>query len=285
MVTLDSEFYKMFGNLVGAISPYLDEIVFIGGVANALYEFHPEAQSSGNPNLMTKDVDLATAMSLSRQRKTDSLAILLERAGFKVDEQELMEKKLTKFRLLNEKGQTDNSYEIEFLCPFTGRDPGPDFIEVQKGISSIPLRFMDLPLVNPWQLSLSRLPGLQDRNEGILIPNPGTYIVQKFITMFRRTRESAMQKDAYYIYEFCLKFRDSLPLLNECIDGVVKAGFYKDVKNFRKDFEVHFSRPESKGVMRIVREANRLPFGEGQSPPDNITVHAVIQRLVDVWKK
>ena len=277
MVTLDSKFFKIFGALIEVIEPYLGDVVFIGGVANALYEYHPKAQASGNPTLVTKDIDLATASKILSRGGSPTLADLLDQAGFKMNKEIEMALNLTKFQLL------DENYEVEFLCPLLGRSPGPDYIEVQKGISAIPLRFMDVPLQAPWELSVSSLPGLEKSNLKILIPNPGAYIVQKFITMLRRSRSSAIQKDAYYVYEFCLKFRDSFPIVNECIDRLVEDSNYKAVKSFRKNFSRYFESQNGTGIVNIVKETRSLPFEEGMVPPDAATIHAVIQRFIDTW--
>ena len=184
MVNLDAEFFKTLSYLAEAIGPYQKNVVFMGGVANALYEFHPGAMPSGTPGLMTKDVDLATEQRIRAVSSQESLASLLGKAGFKVDEEVLMALNLTKFRLTDQYGKVNNNYEVEFLCPLTGRRPGPDHIEVQSGISATPLSYMDMPLWQPWELELRMLPGLEGHRNAILVSNPGVYIVQKFITMF-----------------------------------------------------------------------------------------------------
>ena len=284
MVTIDVTFFKTLGSLAEAIEPYLKDVVFIGGVANALYEFHPYAKPSGSPVLMTKDVDLATEQKIPSGASRNTLAALLDKAGFKVDPDIQMALKLTKFRLVDGKGKADNNYEVEFLCPLTGGPPGPDYIEVQAGITATPLTFMDLLMHEPWELELKLLPGLEGRREIILVPNQGVYVVQKFITMFRRQKRAARQKDAFYIYEFCLKFRDSLGTVNDCIERLVSISHYKKVKSFRNDFSRYFESQTGEGIANIMNEIESLPFdGVKTIKPDQATVHAIIQRLADTW--
>ncbi|MGK5085660.1 GSU2403 family nucleotidyltransferase fold protein [Bdellovibrionota bacterium FG-1] len=285
MVAVDEQFFRAFGSLVQALEPYLSNIVFIGGVSNALYGYHPAAQPSGRRPLMTKDLDLATDRKIPVSPEAPRIAELLDGAGFKANQEVLMTYGLTKFRL-DTGAASSADFEIEFLCPLVGKDRGEMAAEVQAGVSATPLRFMDLPLWDPWHLEVRRLPGLSEFGQTIQIPNPAAYLVQKFITMFRRegrTRKSAMQKDAFYIYEFCLKFRDALPLVDGEISRLIAATVYNDVRSFRADFTEHFNAETSPGVLKVLNEARTLTYDEGEMLPDAATIYGVIQRLVDLW--
>jgi hypothetical protein len=58
-VTIFSPDLEDFGRLVDALTPWLDQVVIIGGWAHRLYRFHPLAQRLGYPPLMTLDADVA----------------------------------------------------------------------------------------------------------------------------------------------------------------------------------------------------------------------------------
>jgi hypothetical protein len=57
-VTPDPEFAS-FARLIDSLSPWLDQVVIIGGWAHRLYRFHPSAQRLDYPSLSTLDTDVA----------------------------------------------------------------------------------------------------------------------------------------------------------------------------------------------------------------------------------
>jgi len=57
---MGKEFDPFFAQIVRTLGPYLDDILCIGGCANALYRFHDLASPMPWGYLGTKDVDVAT---------------------------------------------------------------------------------------------------------------------------------------------------------------------------------------------------------------------------------
>lgn len=57
-MTPDPEFAS-FARLIDSLSPWLDQVVIIGGWAHRLYRFHPSAQRLDYPSLSTFDTDVA----------------------------------------------------------------------------------------------------------------------------------------------------------------------------------------------------------------------------------
>ena len=50
--------------LVGALEPWLDKIVIVGGWAHRLHRIHPKAQVLSSPPLVTLDADIAVPRHL-----------------------------------------------------------------------------------------------------------------------------------------------------------------------------------------------------------------------------
>jgi hypothetical protein len=73
---------SVFAELIRSLEPYLDEIVFLGGWAQALYVL--EAEGRGERVLRTTDIDLTLAPNLDRGERQPFLD-LLRNAGFRVE--------------------------------------------------------------------------------------------------------------------------------------------------------------------------------------------------------
>ncbi len=129
-LNIDQGFYNAFRKLLLALKDYNKEIVIIGGLANALYEYHQYGQNSGLGVLATKDLDVLTSTKVTIINET--ILESLKKQGFVVDPKPIENKFITKFTLPN------SNFEIEFLCPKYGGDPdrnGQDQLvkEIQEG--------------------------------------------------------------------------------------------------------------------------------------------------------
>ena len=72
---------EAFAKFVGAIEPWLGEVVLIGGWAHRLYRLHPLARKLGYLPLTTLDGDVAVPPKLKAQEMTVRQRLL--DAGFK----------------------------------------------------------------------------------------------------------------------------------------------------------------------------------------------------------
>lgn len=251
---IDQEFFEAFKKVLLALKDYNQEIVIIGGFANALYEYHEYGQDSMLGVLATKDLDILTSDRVTTVNKT--ILESLKDQGFIVDPKPIEDKVITKFSL------PESNFEIEFLCPKYGGDTDREgneqlVKEIQEGVIAQPLRYLDIALFNPWIVDTKNVPGLNDIDMKIQIPNPGAYLIQKFIIKDRRKAIYA-QKDCFYIYELLLKFRDHIDELKSCIDNILvmnsKKRRYHKVKNFKENFIDYFSYAEADGIVRCHDE-------------------------------
>jgi len=256
-VNLDEDFYKAFRKLLEALRSYNKEIVVIGGLANALYEYHSFGKKSPLDTIATKDLDVLVSKKVTVIN--ENIVKRLEEEGFKIEPVAADDKFITKFRY------EESNFEIEFLCPKYGADPlrGKDQIvtEVQEGLMAQPLRYLDLALFNTWSVSSELIPSLIGINLDIQIPSAGAYLIQKFIIRNDINRTRFNQKDAFYTYELLLKFRDNLNFVVESVGEVklfnLKNGNYKKVKNFRKNFAAYYAEKNSEGIQRVMKEVSQ----------------------------
>ena len=70
---------QAFGQLVAGLSPWLEQLVFVGGWAFRLYRLHPDAQVPAYRPVVTLDADVAFAEG---ERLEGSIRARLLEAGF-----------------------------------------------------------------------------------------------------------------------------------------------------------------------------------------------------------
>lgn len=214
MSLLSADFDEFFAQAIDALRPYLDEIVCIGGCANALYRFHEYASDVRWGYLGTKDIDAGVPQRLpsaSRPR----VAELMKKVGF------------TEFSCGNANeavikygpADRDSAAELEFLCDLCGlsrKDQKRSAIAVQDDLYAQPLRYLAMSLHNTWQVDLGCIPGFE-RFSGTMVqvPNPAAYVVSKVLIRGEQRRIAAAEKDCFYIYEVSVIFRDALEVIRD----------------------------------------------------------------------
>jgi hypothetical protein len=196
---------------------------------------------------------LESALSIAEALKTENFNALIHAEDFKPP-------------LVKYVAADNPNVEIEFLSALTGseteRDGRSKFTEeVQSGITSQRLRYLDLLLTNPWHVNASDVPELEmtASTAAIRLPNPSAYIMQKvLISRGQNRKQHAIDKDRYYIYEISVVFRDHLDALAVEASGLrpVEPRWYE---RFRRNIDVDFGSAQSAGVAsacRVHREAH-----------------------------
>ncbi len=251
---IDSDFFDAFRSLMVALKDYNNDIIVIGGFANALYEYHEKGQPSPLGTLVTKDMDLLVSQKVTIIN--ESILKQLTDNGFEIEHKPIEDKYLTKFIL------PTTNFEIEFLCPLVGGDPDRHgnkqlVKEVQGGLMAQPLRYLDIAQYEPWIINTENVPVLKELNLNIQIPSPGAYLIQKFIIRGDR-RPAYLQKDCFYMYELLLKFNSNLSELGLSVENVVfyndKKTNYSKVKSFKVDFVNYFKDKKSVGITKVMQE-------------------------------
>jgi Nucleotidyltransferase len=119
--------------LIGALRPWLNGLVIVGGWAHRLYRFHPRAGAPGYLPLLTRDADIA--FSLEAQFD-GNIGTALREANFEEDFRGEHAPPVIHYRL----GHEDQGFYAEFLAPLQGsgtkRDGTPDVTLSKAGVTA-----------------------------------------------------------------------------------------------------------------------------------------------------
>ena len=190
----DPDFDAFFVDAVDVLRPYLDDLICLGGCANALYRFHDLASDVAWGYLGTKDVDMGVPQALPLADRPP-IAELMERINFK----ELMRGDADDVVIKYGPKDKESPVDLEFLCGLSGlsrKDQRRASYPVQEGLYAQPLRYLEMSFGYPWRVALSRVPGFERlRDVEIRVPNPAAYVVSKVLIRQEQRKPASMQKD------------------------------------------------------------------------------------------
>jgi hypothetical protein len=213
--------YASFGRLIESLRPWLDQVVIIGGWAHRLYRLHPLAERPQYEPLATLDADVA----LPRRLRVTGNEIYqrLRANGFEPELLGHHRPPAAHYRLTDPGIQ----FYAEFLTPLAGsavtRRGRQKATQRIGGISSQNLRYVEVLLAAPWNLTLSANDGFALANEArVQIANPVSFLVQKTLIHARRSREERA-KDILYMH-------DTIETFAARIDGL-QAEWFGNVRH------------------------------------------------------
>jgi hypothetical protein len=200
---------EAFARLVEGLSPWKHQLVFVGGWAHRLYRLHPMAEAPSYQPLATLDADVAFA---EREPLEGSIKAQLIAAGFEEQLTGSHHPPVSKYTL-GEDGAS--GFYAEFLTPMTGsgrKRSGEPLVTVQSaGITAQRLRYLELLLVDPWEVTLGVDWGAASPVE-LRIPNPVSFIAQKLLIYDDRSSSKKAQ-DILYIHDALELFASQLEAL------------------------------------------------------------------------
>jgi hypothetical protein len=248
-----------FGRLLDALSPWLGDLLIVGGWAHRLYRVHPLAQSPDHGALVTRDADVALD---PHARLVGDIGAALKAAGF--DEEFSCEyiPPVTEYKL----GAEDQGFFAEFLTPLLGgdlkRDGTPDVTVKKAGVTAQKLRHLDLLLLVPWSVKVSTDIGVPvGQPLRVKLPNPVSYIAQKLLIQNRRKPDKRAQ-DVLYIHDTLELFARELATLQKIWRERVRPQMPE--KTARAVERLH--RQQFEAVSDVHRSAVRIPQGRGLTP-------------------
>jgi len=221
---------EQFARLIVALEPWLDQMVIIGGWAHRLYWLHPSAQRIDHLPLTTLDTDIAIPATLDTDIAIPAPLKVVDpdvrerliAHGFK--EERLGEDRppATHYRL----GDTKTGFYAEFLTPLFGPEHGRDGkLKATRriaGVVSQQLRYLEILLLAPWPVSLTRAKGFPfHKPMQIRIANPASFLAHKILIHDKRKRET-FAKDILYIHDTIEVFGARLEELNHQWTSEVK---------------------------------------------------------------
>jgi hypothetical protein len=201
-----------FARLIVALEPWLTQVVIIGGWAHRLYRLHPSAQHVEYLPLTTLDTDIAVPARL-KVTDTDVRKRLIAH-GFEEERLGEDQPPATHYRL----GDTKTGFYAEFLTPLFGpehgRDGKPKATRRVAGVVSQQLRHLEILLLSPWTVSLTRSTGFpfEDPRQ-VRIANPASFLSHKALIHNKRAR-TKFAKDVLYIHDTLEIFGARLEDLN-----------------------------------------------------------------------
>jgi hypothetical protein len=244
MALISIPFDRFMLHVVRSLGPYRQEVVLVGGCANALYRHHRHASAITGQPLATLDLDLATPSKLPTRDLT--LRLSLANAGLLP----LPENQRTnKYKTVSTANET-----LELLCPTIGiskaiRDQSPSLVEIQLGSTAEALDYMDILFAFPWTLDLRDAPPLGVTEDlQVRIPNPVSYIMQKVLIRRQRKTPAKRAKDSYYIYEIAVLFRNALPALAAEAGNLPGCMPSPWCRTYLKDVETLFGHMRAEGI-------------------------------------
>jgi hypothetical protein len=275
MSLLGADFDDFFADAIDALKPYLDDIVCIGGCANALYRFHDLASDVMWGYLGTKDVDTGVPQKLPLHGRPP-VSQLMKDIGFKELTVGNADEAVIKYGPTDEESAAD----LEFLCDLSGlpkADQGRAAVSVQEGLYAQPLRYLAMSMQNNWHVDLGLAPGF-GRFQGTLIkvPNPAAYVVSKVLIRGEQRKPASMEKDCFYIYEVSVVFRDALDAIREEYDRLQPCT-PKWKKRFAHDARELFGSDTATGPVSAVGVYRDLGQLRGESFDVN---EEIVQRSV-----
>ena len=239
--------------------------------------------------MVTKDIDIAGDLRLETPVDAVPLAQRMTEAGF---EEERLAPTASSPVIKYVPKDGEKTFDVEFLCPKQGarRRRGAaeeGSVEIHDGLLAQPLQYLEILLIDPWQIDLADA-GLDteipEKGLFVRIPNPAAYIVQKVLIRNRPREAAAKQKDCYYIYTIAVTFREAIDVLQKCFQAVSTKIHSRWVKRFQREFgelfaDAHARGPDAammvhEGSSDHVREAAEQGFIVNRD-----TVYRAVQRL------
>jgi hypothetical protein len=191
--------FASFARLVESLTPWLDQVVIIGGWAHRLHRLHPLARPLQYEPLATLDADVALPRRIRVAR--DEIYQRLTANGFEPEFLGHHRPPAAHYRLID----PGIHFYAEFLTPLVGGAVGRTGKQNATmrvgGVSSQNLRYIEVLLAAPWSLALSAATGFPLANETpVQIANPVSFLAQKILIHRRRTRDERA-KDILYMHD------------------------------------------------------------------------------------
>lgn len=244
--------FAALGRLVGALRPWLEHLVLVGGWAHRLHRLHPRADPPAYLPIKTRDADVAFS---PRAPLPGDIGAALRAAGFEEELSGDHVPPVSEYRL----GGDDQGFYAEFLVPLQGsgrkRDGTPDATMARAGVTAQKLRHLDLLLVEPWEVGLSAAVGVpMETRADVRIANPVSFIAQKLLIHAERPPAKQAQ-DVLYIHDTVELFGRELETLGAVWRDEVRPSL---AAKTARQVEA-LSRERFAVVTDVLRNAARIP--------------------------
>jgi hypothetical protein len=252
--------FAFFARLVESLTPWLDQMVIIGGWAHRLHRLHPSAQPLQYEPLATLDADVA----LPRRIKVagDEIYKRLAANGFEAEFLGHHRPPAAHYRL----SDLGVHFYAEFLTPLVGgtvdRTGKQNATQSLGGVSSQNLRHIEVLLAAPWSVALSAANGFPFEIEtGVQIANPVSFLAQKILIHRRRNRDERA-KDILYMHDTIDTFATRIDDLGvEWLSDIRHQLHVSNVRTVQSAATTLFG-----AVVDPIRAASRIVQGRNLNP-------------------
>jgi hypothetical protein len=200
-----------FSKFVGALDPWLGEVVLIGGWAHRLYRLDSRARELEYLPLTTLDGDVAVPAKLKVEESNVRKRLL--KAGFKEEFVGEDQPPATHYHY------GDGGFYVEFLAPLVGseydRSGKRKATKEVSGVSTQLLRYIEILMESPWTIELGEKNGYPlTPAKKVQIANPASFLAQK-ILIHRERAYKDCAKDLLYMHDTIELFSEHLGELRE----------------------------------------------------------------------
>lgn len=252
--------FASFARLIESLTPWVEQVVIIGGWAHRLHRFHPLAHELDYEPLLTLDADVALPNRL--QVPGAAISERLAANGFQAELMGYHRPPATHYKLAD----PGIHFYAEFLTPLVGG-------EIQRGgrrrataqvggITSQNLRHIELLLAAPWRVSLAQNNGFPLVHEtSVPVANPVGFIAQKVLIHGRRSREERA-KDIMYIHDTLETFAPRMAeLRREWIDNIKPVLHANSVRKIERAVDTLFGEitDSIRGAVQIAKGRRLTP--------------------------
>jgi hypothetical protein len=232
-------------NAIKVLTPYLDEIVIVGGWVPFLYHRYGWMPSP-HPLLRTVDIDVVVPRHVEEHGRP-TIDEILSRAGYQASIYGF-DVPIVKYELASP------VTEIEFLTPEIGR-PGKAALDVQRGLTAQALRYLQILLENTRKIEIIDTIDGSDISLVVTVPSPGAFIYQKGLTLSPSSRRLAakIDKDLYYIFSFVdspKELQDSIPVEINSLRSQYPASWFR---SFIRNLNHYFPESGAEGPARVAK--------------------------------
>lgn len=238
---------KILEECVGAIGPYLDQLVVAGGWVPYLYVKLYEGPATHEP-LLTVDFDAAIARHEFVERAITLDKTILS-AGFNYDFASLDIPPVVKY--VKDLGNNQQA-EIEFITEAGGAKRP---VEVVGSVNAQALQHVDILLEDPWTFPLEDYgiagPGY------LKVPRPSHYVLHKILVAPRRKSIHKTAKDLYYAFYVL----DAFPAWRErALDELSHCSYHTETKTAATYLATMFADITSLGTEHVVAQRPRTAY-------------------------
>ena len=238
---------KGFIRSLNALEPRLGQVVLAGGWCWYLYRKYLTGET-GLPGEFTLDVDLV----LPRQLRAagPSLEELLAANDFETRMEGEERPPVTSYVWPPSPNAPDAI--VEFITPTAGDGSVPT--ATVDGVVAQALRFVDLLLDEPAELTIDERDG-EDRFAGrVRVPGVGYFVLQKALTFRRRQHSQKRYKDLFYIFDVADKTRGLIPRIEGDLRSCERKRGRNWIDSAATALEEDCGTPESDAIGRVLQQ-------------------------------